>query len=88
MEILLPPEIERSVLERSRKEGRSPEALVVEFLSHAFLRKAGDGDAAEPLTLADLLGPAIGCVESPGKPGNRSEGFVAGLRRKRESGHL
>ena len=88
MEIVLPPEIERSVLERSRKEGRSPEALVVEFLSHAFVRKGGAGDAAVPSTLADLLGPAIGCVESSGKPGDRSTDFVAGLRRKRESGHL
>ena len=88
MRIELPVEIETSLLIRSRAEGRSPQALVFEALARDFPPQLSVERSSGQATLADCLDGWIGCLEPPKKRRRDVAGFVDGLKRKKEAGHL
>ncbi len=91
--IVLPPDLEQSISERARRNGTTPELLVIEALHHEFSQPVTP--AANDGTLADFLGQFNGCIDSgeivPG--GARmseqiSEKFAAGMVKKHKAGKL
>ncbi|MBI3245657.1 MAG: hypothetical protein HYZ50_04015 [Deltaproteobacteria bacterium] len=96
MNISLPPDIERVVVEHAREQGTTPELLVIDSLRERFLLSPplstlpeGEG------TLADFLGKHIGVLHSsehiPGGARMSEESgkkFAAGMLKKRQQERL
>lgn len=96
MNISLPSDIERAVVEYAREQGTTPELLVIDSLRERFLLSPllntpteGEG------TLADFLGQHIGILHSSehvsgGARMSEDTGkkFAAGMRKKRQQGRL
>jgi hypothetical protein len=88
MDITLTPDLERALAEEARKQGTTPEMLVLEGLRRLFLgtrKPAG----AEPRSLAELLEGYVGVLHSGEKvPGGAAmseacgEKFTAALLAK------
>jgi hypothetical protein len=96
MNIILPPDIERVVVERARKQGTTPEILVLDSLRERFLPSLlPDRSIEGEGTLADFLGPHIGVLHSSEHtPGgarmseDTGKKFAAGMVKKRQQGRL
>lgn len=96
MILTLTPDIERALIEQARRQGTTPERLVLETLHRQFVRPAGAEHPPEAgETLADFLDGAIGVLHSgeyvPGGAGMSAEAgdtFVVALIEKRRQGRL
>jgi hypothetical protein len=96
MNISLPPEIERAIVEQAHEQGTTPELLVIDSLRERFLLSPplsplpeGEG------TLADFLGPHIGILHSSEyslggarMSENSGKKFATGMLKKRQQGRL
>jgi len=60
--IALPPDLEKTITERERRNGTTPELLVLETLQQEYGQEVTPAPQAG--TLADLLGDYIGCLDS------------------------
>jgi hypothetical protein len=96
MIVTLTPDIERALVEQARRQGTTPERLVLETLRRQFMHSTGaEYPPGVGETLADFLDGAIGVLHSgehvPGGA-RMSEGagdaFVAALIEKRRQGRL
>jgi hypothetical protein len=94
MNINLPPEIEQAVVDQAREQGTTPELLVIDSLRERFLLPPSLSAPTEG-TLADFLGKHIGILHSGehisgGARMSEDSGkkFAAGMRKKRQQGHL
>jgi hypothetical protein len=96
MNISLPPDIERAVVEHAREQGTTPELLVIDSLRERFLLfpPLNTFPQSEE-TLADFLGTHIGILHSSEHiPGgarmseNNGKKFAAGMLKKRQQGRL
>ena len=96
MNISLPPDIERAVVEHAREQGTTPELLIVDSLRERFLLSPPLSPPTESEgTLADFLGKHIGILHSgehiPGgarMSEDTGKKFSAGMRKKRQQGRL
>ncbi|MGE0821977.1 MAG: hypothetical protein AB7G75_33920 [Candidatus Binatia bacterium] len=65
MRITLPEDIEHVLIEQARRQGTTPELLVLDSLRERFLPSTlSSGATAEEGTLADFLGSHIGVLHS------------------------
>ena len=64
MEITLDPELERVLLEESRRQGQSPEVLVRDALEERFLGKSSTSKPRDDWE-RKLLGVRLGIAGSP-----------------------
>jgi hypothetical protein len=96
MNIILPPDIERAVVEYARKQGTTPELLVLDSLRERFLPSLlADRSTEGEGTLADFLGTHIESLHSSEHiPGgarmseDTGKKFAAGMVKKRQQGRL
>ena len=96
MIITLPPDIEQVLVEHARKQGTTPELLVLDSLRERFiLASSSDSSAESEGTLADFLGTYIGVLHSSEHiPGgarmseDTGKKFAAGMVKKRQQGRL
>lgn len=86
--IILPPELEQTVIEKARQQGTSPELLILDELRQRF-SPALPSPPAEG-TLVDFSGEFIGCIHSsevvPGGAQMATDSgkkFAAGMVKKR-----
>lgn len=84
MTIHLPPDLERPLTEEARKKGTTAELLAIDSLRRLFPQDQGEGAAAQPKTLLDLLGDSVGAVAGSGEAWseNCGERFTDGLVEK------
>jgi hypothetical protein len=96
MNIALTPDIEKALRERARKQGTSPEVLVLHVLRELFISSVATGTAQEKKgTLFDYLADHIGVLSSSEfvKGGARmsencGKKFASGLLKKRQEKEL
>ena len=96
MRITLPEDIGQVLIEQARRQGTTPELLVLDSLRERFLPSAlPSGATAEAGTLADFLGSHIGVLPSrehvpSGARMSEDTGkkFAAGMAKKRKQGRL
>lgn len=96
MILTLSPDIERALVEQARRQGTTPERLVLETLRRQFVHPAGaEHPPGAGETLADFLDGAIGVLHSgehiPGgarMSEDAGDTFVAALIEKRRQGRL
>ena len=96
MNISLPPDIERAVVDHAREQGTTPELLVIDSLRERFLLSPPLSTPTEGEgTLADFLGKHIGILHSSEHiPGgarmseDSGKKFAAGMLKKRQQGRL
>lgn len=96
MNIALTPDIEKALRERARKQGTSPEVLVLHVLRELFISSVATGTEPDKnSTLFDYLADHIGVLSSSEyiKGGARisencGKKFVTGLFKKRQESKL
>lgn len=96
MIITLPPDIEQVLVEHARKQGTTPELLVLDSLRERFILPSSSASSAESEgTLADFLGKHIGVLHSseylPGgarMSEDTGKKFAAGMVTKRQQRRL
>lgn len=96
MDIAVPPEIERVLVEEARRLGTTPELLAVDSLRERFMSlRIEESSIQEQGTLADFLGDHIGVLDSSefvagGARMSEESGkkFAAGMLKKRQQGRL
>jgi hypothetical protein len=96
MIITLPPDIEQVLVEQARKQGTTPELLVLDSLRERFMPSPlPKGTTEDEGTLADFLGAHIGVLHSseyiPGgahMSEDTGKKFAAGMVKKRQQGRL
>lgn len=64
MNITLPPDIERALIEEARRLGTTPELLVLDSLRDRFLSSPVESMETLGETLADRLGDLVGILHS------------------------
>lgn len=97
MDIVVPPEIERVLVEEARKLGTTPELLAVDSLRERFspMARRSEHLSEQQGTLADFLSNHIGVLHSSefvsggARLSERSgKKFAAGMIKKRRQGRL
>jgi hypothetical protein len=99
MKITVPPDIERVLTSRADQLGTTPELLALSSLRERFPPAEEEPEEARkgqaPQTMADFLRGYVGTLHSgerlPGGAGMSADvrgKFTAGLRKKRQTGHL
>lgn len=97
MDIVVPPEIERVLVEEARRLGTTPELLAVDSLRERFSPAAIRSErlSEQQGTLADFLSDHIGVLHSSefvvdGARMSEESGkkFAAGMVKKRQQGRL
>ena len=96
MDIAVPPEIERALVEEARRLGTTPELLAVDSLREKFMLSETEGQLMEGYgSLADFLSDHIGVLHSGefvtgGARMSEESGkkFTAGMLKKRQQGRL
>ena len=96
MDILVPPEIERVLVEEAHRLGTTPELLAVESLRERYAPSVSEEQAREGQeTLADFLSGHIGVLHSrelsvDGARMSEDTGkkFATGMLKKRQQGRL
>lgn len=97
MDIVVPPEVERVLVEEARRLGTTPELLAVDSLRERFSPSAIRSEqlSEQQGTLADFLSDHIGVLHSSEfvvGGARMSEGsgkkFAAGIVKKRQQGRL
>ena len=88
--ITLPSDIEQPLTEQARKQGTTPEELVIATLRREFVLTAPKNEAVAGKSLYDVLADHIGAVSGTGEAysENCGERFAAGMLEKRRRGRL
>ncbi len=96
MQVALPPEITKALIEQARKRETTPERLALDSLRERFVSSAEEEPpAAERRTLADFLGEHLGVLHSSEHvPGgaqmseDTGRKFAEGMAKKRREERL
>ncbi|HYV34886.1 MAG TPA: hypothetical protein VE988_04225 [Gemmataceae bacterium] len=88
--IIVPPDLETPLAEQARRQGITPEALVLDMLRGQLVETPAGKPVSSGRSLLDLLGDNIGTIEGTGESlsENCGQRFTEGLVEKRKQGRL